>query len=81
MTRYMVINSHAPEECEGMESDVDKLPAQLKGRDFYCTCPFGEHGFYMFLEGDSSEEVLALLPTSFRSGGTTRAVPYEVWQL
>jgi hypothetical protein len=81
MARYMVINSHTPEECEPMEEDADKLPAELKGQDFYCTCPFGEHGYYLFLEGDSSQEVLALIPPSLRAGGTTRAVPYEVWKL
>jgi hypothetical protein len=81
MARYMVINSHSPEECEEMEGDADKLPAVLKGKDFYCTCPFGEHGYYMFLEGDSSQEVLALMPQSFLAGGTTRAVAYEVWKL
>src|SRR6266511_252029 len=37
MAQYMIINSHTPEECEGMESDVDKLPPALKGADFYCT--------------------------------------------
>ena len=81
MTRYMVINSHAPEECEGMEADTDKIPAALKGADFYCTCPFGEHAYYMFLEGESTEEILGLLPPSLREGGRTRAVPYEIWQL
>jgi hypothetical protein len=35
----------------------------------------------MFLEGDSSDEVLGLLPPSLRTGGVTRAVQYEVWQL
>jgi len=81
MTLYMVINSHTPEECEPMEADVGTIPAALKGKDFYCTCPFGEHGYYVFLEGDSTEEVLGLLPPSLRNGGRTRAVPYEVWQL
>ena len=80
MARYIVINSHRPEQCEGMEADADHLPAALKGADFYCTCPFGEHAYYMFLEGGSSEEVLSLLPPSFRDG-KTRAVPYDVWKL
>jgi hypothetical protein len=81
LPRYLLINSHTPEECEGMEVDADKLPPVLRGADFYCTCPFGEHGYYLFLEGDSSEEVMALVPPSLRGGGKTRAVQYEVWQL
>jgi len=80
MARYMVLNSHTPEECEKMEQDVDKIPAAMKGRDFYCTCPAGEHAYYMFLEGDTAEEVMGILPPSLKLG-QTRAVPVEVWQL
>ncbi len=80
MARYMVLNSHAPDECERMEEDVDKIPAAMKGSNFYCTCPAGEHAYYMFLEGDTAEEVMALLPPSLKLG-QTRAVPVEVWQL
>jgi hypothetical protein len=81
MPQYMVINSHTPPECETMEADIDKLPPLLRGADFYCTCLFGEHAYYMFLEGDSSEEVLGLLPASLRNSGKTRAVQYDIWQL
>ena len=80
MGRYMVLNTHAPEQCEPMEADVDKIPPELKGQDFYCTCPGGEHAYYMFIEGDTSEQVLGLYPPSLKLGHT-RAIPVESWHL
>jgi hypothetical protein len=78
---YMVLNSHAPEQCEQMEpAEGEKLPQALEGRDFYCTCPAGEHAYYMFVQGDTAEEVIGVLPPSLKLG-KTRAVPVEVWQL
>ncbi len=80
MGRYIVLNTHTPEECEPMEADMDKVGPELKGKDFLCTCPAGEHAYYMVLEGDTAEGVLNLLPPSFKLG-KTRAVPLEVMQL
>ena len=80
MARFMVLNTHEAEDCEKMEADVASLPSELKGKDFYCTCPAGEHAYYMFVEGDSAEAVLRLYPASLKLG-KTRAVPVDVWQL
>lgn len=55
------------------------LPDRMKGRDFICTCPYGEHGFYMILEGESSEELIGALPTELRPG--TRALGVEIMTL
>lgn len=77
MSRYLVLNTHAPEECESMEADIGKLPPELKGRDFMCTCPAGEHAYYMIVEGDTAEQVLGHFPPSFKLG-RTRAVPLDV---
>jgi hypothetical protein len=49
------------------------------GNQLYCSCPFGEHGFYMILEASSSEEVISALPAEWRRG--TRAVPCEAFRL
>lgn len=76
---YIVINKHAPEECEPMDAGLDHLPEHLKGKAFYCTCPGGEHGFYMILEGESSEAVVQGLPPEWRPG--TRALPLETFRL
>jgi hypothetical protein len=62
-----------------MDAGIEKIGPHLEGRDFYCTCPFGEHAFYMILEGDSSESVIAGLPVEWRPG--TRAVPLEIFNL
>ncbi|HJU81700.1 MAG TPA: hypothetical protein VJ796_08105 [Acidimicrobiia bacterium] len=76
---YMVINKHQPEDCEPMDAGISRVGEHLKGKDFYCTCPFGEHGFYMILEGTSSEEVIEGLPVEWRKG--TRALALEVFRI
>lgn len=77
--QYMVTHRHPPEECETQDSDIEELPAHLKGKDFYCSCPYGEHGFVMFIEGETAEEVIRGLPAAWRKG--TRAVGVEVFKL
>jgi hypothetical protein len=76
---YMVINEHLPEECEPMEADFTDLPERLVGQDFYCTCPAGEHAFYMFVEGSSAEDVLGLFRGITRK--KSRAVPVDIFPL
>lgn len=80
MTKYMVINEHSPEQCEAMEEGLPKLPPHLKGADFYCTCPGGVHGYYMILEGDSTEEVLGGMPDELKLG-STKALALEIFKL
>ena len=78
--QYLIINTHEPEQCEPMEADMDKIPEQLKGKDFYCTCPHGQHGYYLFVEADSSDKAVDVLPPSLRLGDT-RAQALEVLRL
>ena len=77
--KYMVVNRHAPEECGPMESALTHLPDHLRGQELFCPCPYGEHGYYMLLEGDSSEAVIGGLPKEMQKG--TRAVPIEILTL
>jgi hypothetical protein len=63
-----------------MEAAVAEIGPELKGKDFYCTCPAGEHAFYMFLEGETAEQVLGYFPAGLKVG-KTRAIPVETWQL
>ncbi|MGH2727143.1 MAG: hypothetical protein ACRDKS_09215 [Actinomycetota bacterium] len=63
-----------------MEADAGNLPAELKGQDYYWTCPGGEHAYYLFLEGDTAEAIMNVLPPSLKIG-KTRAVPVDVWKL
>jgi hypothetical protein len=76
---YMLVNRHTPEQCEAMDAAVGAVGERLRGRDFYCTCPFGEHGFYLILEDQSSEAAIEALPPGWRPG--TRAIPLEVFKL
>jgi len=80
MGRYLVINSHTPQECEEQEADIDKIGPELKGVDLLCTCPGGEHVYYMILEGDTAEQVLGYFPPSFKLG-KMRALPLEIMRL
>jgi hypothetical protein len=63
-----------------MEAGIPKIPPALKGKDFYCTCPGGVHGYFMILEGDSAQEVLALLPEEVKLG-STKALVLEAFKL
>jgi hypothetical protein len=76
---YLVINHHEPEQCAPMDAGIEKIGEHLRGKDFYCTCPFGEHAYYMILVGESSQEVIEGLPAEWRPG--TRAVPLEIFKL
>lgn len=80
MARYIVVNEHSPDQCEAMDAGLPKLPPELKGRDFYCTCPGGAHGYFMLLEGDSAEDVLRVFPEELKLG-STKALVLEVFQL
>jgi hypothetical protein len=57
---------------------MNHLPDHLQGKDFYCICPCGEHGFYMILEGESSDAVVKGLPPEWRPG--TWALPLEIFR-
>jgi hypothetical protein len=76
---YLVINRHEPDQCGPMDAGINRIGDHLKGKDFHCTCPFGEHGFYMILEGESAEDVVNGLPPEWRPG--TRAIGIETFKL
>ena len=60
--KYMVVNRHEPDYCEPMEAALTHLPDHLVGQELFCPCPYGEHGYYMILEGESSEAVIEMHP-------------------
>lgn len=79
MQKYIVVNRHAPEECEPMEAGLRHVPPQLNGADFYCTCPEGPHAFYLIVRGETAESVIGGLPQEWRRG--SEAYPVEVFPL
>lgn len=76
MAAYWVINAHEDGECEQMMSALDHIPEHLKGIQVWCTCPAGEHAYYMVAEGGDPKSLLASLPGEFHIG-TTRALQME----
>jgi hypothetical protein len=46
----------------------------IKGRDFFCSCPYGHHGGWVEVEGVSAQAIHASLPPVFQS----HAKVYEV---
>ena len=79
MGTYIVVNKHRAEECLPMDAGIGRISPRLRGQTFYCSCPYGEHGFYMILEGSSAEDVIGDLPGEWRPG--TRAIPLELFRL
>lgn len=69
MATFMITCDHNPEDCEAMSKELELLgaPDFIKGRDFYCSCPFGHHAGWIKVEGESKESLLAGLPPIFRS--------------
>ncbi|HEY7268757.1 MAG TPA: hypothetical protein VH951_02910 [Dehalococcoidia bacterium] len=76
MATFMLTCDHKAEECDAMSEEQERLgtPDVLKGREFFCSCPYGHHGGWARVEGDSGEAILSSLPPIFRS----HAKAYEV---
>ena len=71
MARFLIRNRHEPEECQVLYEEYEALgglPAAFKGHEYFCTCPTGDHGSYVVVDGGTADEVLAMLPPKFRSG-------------
>jgi hypothetical protein len=71
MATYLLHNTHRAEECDALTEELlgrGAVPLAIDGRDFFCTCPAGDHGGYVVAEGASAEAVLSQLPPAFRAG-------------
>jgi len=72
MAEYLLHHVHRPKQCQEI-SDAWKAPdapSGLRGLDFFCSCPSGDHGAVISVEADSPEAALGLLPALLRP--TTR---------
>jgi len=69
LAEYLVHHTHLPEQChEAFEAWSRPGPHDvIKGREFFCSCPSGEHGGFFTLEAADPEAVLALLPRFHRT--------------
>jgi hypothetical protein len=72
MARFMLHNTHRPEECESVLAEYAALADISLGTAPFCTCPAGDHGVYVVVEAETAEEALRCLPPGAR--GTSRAI-------
>ncbi len=82
MASFLIHNRHEPQECQALYEEYDALgglPAAFRGHEYFCTCPTGEHGAYVVVEGPTADAVLAMLPPKYRSG--SRVIAGQVLQL
>ncbi len=76
MASFLIQNRHAAEECQALSDEYEAmggLPTAFRGHEYFCTCPTGDHGAYVIVDGDSADTVLAMLPSRFRGGASVIA--------
>ncbi len=44
MAEFMLHHTHPAEECENIFPQLQNVAQSLKGKNFFCTCPSGDHG-------------------------------------
>ena len=82
MASFLIHNRHQAAECPVLYEEYEAMggvPALLRGHEYFCTCPTGDHGAYVVVEGASADEVLAMLPPKYRAG--TRVIAGQVLEL
>ena len=76
MENFIITCEHRAEECEEMDREMQDVGVAevMKGKDFFCSCPYGHHGGWVAVEGESAEAILASLPPIFRSHATVHKI-------
>ena len=76
MAQFIITCEHDAGECADLDCEMQDVGVAevIKGRDFFCSCPYGYHGGWVAVEGQSADGILASLPPVFRS----HAKVYEV---
>jgi hypothetical protein len=76
MARFIITCNHTAEECADLDREMATVGIAeiIKGHDFFCSCPYGYHGGWVDVEGESAEAIHASLPPVFGS----HAKVYEV---
>ena len=80
MAEFMLHHTHAAEDCENIFPQLQNVAQSLKGKNFFCTCPSGDHGGFFQVEAASPEDAVRLLPEIMRAStqvfpGETMAIP------
>ncbi len=75
MAEFMLHHTHASEDCQGVFDSLREADASIRGQEFLCTCPSGDHGGFYQVEAADSNAAIRLLPQAMR--GTTVAYPVD----
>ncbi len=80
MAEFMLHHTHPAEDCEEIFPQLQNVAQSLKGKNFFCTCPSGDHGGFFQVEAASPEDAVRLLPEIMRAStqvfpGETMAIP------
>ena len=80
MAEFMLHHTHPAEDCENIFPQLQNVAQSLKGKNFFCTCPSGDHGGFFQVEAGSHEDAVRLLPEIMRAStqvfpGETMAIP------
>jgi hypothetical protein len=76
MPQFMLHHTHRPEQCREMFEAAVGWTSELKGKEFFCSCPGGEHGGFFITEAADAAAAVAQLPARHRE--TTRVYSGEV---
>ena len=75
MAEFMLHHTHSAEDCENIFPQLQNVAQLLKGKNFFCTCPSGDHGGGLQEDAGSPEDAVRLLPEIMRA--STRVFPGE----
>ncbi len=80
MAEFMLHHTHPAEDCGDIFPQLQNVAQSLKGKNFFCTCPSGDHGGFFQVEAGSPEDAVRLLPEIMRAStqvfpGETMAIP------
>jgi hypothetical protein len=69
MAKFIITCEHTEEECAEIDRELQSVGVAevMKGRDFFCSCPYGHHGGWVEVEGETEEAIHSSLPPVFGS--------------
>ncbi len=56
MAEFMLHHTHPAEDCGEIFPELQNVAQSLKGKNFFCTCPSGDHGGFFQVEAGSPED-------------------------
>lgn len=75
MAEFLLHHTHRSEDCGRIFDSLRDADPSVRGRDFLCTCPSGNHGGFFQVEAADAGAALNMLSDVMR--GTTTVYPVE----